>query len=107
MTNDPTLITISSTDPISMKIAGSIGSALPHQSVPPYATSTRKVYIRAAVSLAAGHVQEYIHARRYNLEPAETYDEVDDTINACIKQLVERPEPHLWQNCDGLIMAFW
>jgi hypothetical protein len=107
MISDPILIAIQSIDPFSKDISKAMGTKLPPQSVHPYANATRKVYVRAAVSLAAGHVQEHIHARQHQLEPTEAFDEVDETINACIKQLVERPEPHLWQNCHATAMALW
>jgi hypothetical protein len=107
MTSDPMSIAIQSFDPLSKAIAEAMGPVLPPQSVHPYASSTRKVYVRAAVSLAAGHVQEYIHARHNGLQPIETFEKVDRTINGCIKQLVERPEPHLWQNCHATAMALW
>jgi hypothetical protein len=94
MTSDPIPIAIQSVDTINKAISEAMGSVLPPQSVHPYASSTRKVY-------------EHVHARKNGLEPTETFDKVDKTINASIKQLVERPEPHLWQNCHATAMALW
>jgi hypothetical protein len=88
-------------------VAKTIGPDIPAPSPRPYASSPRKVHIRAAVSLASGHVQEYIHARHHELEPEETYDKVDEIINKCIKKLVDKPEPHTWLHCDAIAMAFW
>jgi hypothetical protein len=88
-------------------VADSIGPNIPAPSPRPYASSPRKVHIRAAVSLASGHVQEYLHARYYEFEPEESYDCVDEIINQCIKKLVDKPEPHTWLHCDAIAMAFW
>jgi hypothetical protein len=106
-TSDSISITILSSDPISKSIANNVGPDIPAPSLQAYASSPRKVHIRAAVSLASGHVQEHIHARHHQLEPEETYDEVDRIINICIKKLVDKPEPHTWLHCDAIAMAFW
>jgi hypothetical protein len=106
-TSDSTSITILSNDSISKAIASNLESDIPAPSPQPYASSPRKVHIRAAVSLASGYVQEYIHARHHQLEPGKTYDEVDEIINKCIKKLVDKPEPHTWLHCDAIAMAFW
>jgi hypothetical protein len=96
-----------SSDPISKTVSKTVGPTIPSPSPRTFASSPRKVHIRAAVSLAAGHVQEYIHARHYEHEPEQTYDEVDEIINKCIKKLVDKPEPHTWLHCDAIAMAFW
>jgi hypothetical protein len=107
LTSDSVPIILPSNNTISKMVAKSIGPDIPAPSPQPYASSPRKVHIRAAVSLASGHVQEYIHARHHDLEPEETYDQVDEIINACIRKLVDKPEPHTWLHCDAIAMAFW
>jgi hypothetical protein len=100
-------LTILSADPISRSLAMTIDPVIPPHPPHPYASSPRKVHIRAAVSLASGHVLEHIHAQQHVFEPEELYDEVDTLINKCIKLLVDKPEPHTWLHCDAIAMAFW
>jgi hypothetical protein len=107
MTADTLSLTLFSNDPISKAIASSMDPEIPAPAPRPYASSPRKVHIRATVSLASGHVQEYIHARHHELDPEETYDQVDETINTCIQKLVDKPQPHTWLHCDAIAMAFW
>jgi hypothetical protein len=107
MTIESIPLILLSSDPISKTVSKTVGPTIPPHSPRTFASSPRKVHIRAAVSLAAGHVQEYIHARRYEYEPEQTYDEVDEIINKCIKKLVDKPEPHTWLHCDAIAMAFW
>ncbi|KAH7081054.1 hypothetical protein FB567DRAFT_119104 [Paraphoma chrysanthemicola] len=97
---------VSSVDSISKHVAQAVGPSIPPPSPRPYASSPRKVHIRAAVSLASGHVLEYIHAIHQKLTPEETYDQVDEIINQCIKLLVDKPQPHTWLHCDAIAMAF-
>lgn len=93
--------------PLSMHIANTIEPAIPPPSPTPYASSPRKVHIRAIVSLAAGRVLDYAHHVRRGIDPSDTYDEVDAAMSLVIKKLVDKPEPHTWLHCDAIAMAFW
>jgi hypothetical protein len=107
LTTESIPLTLFSSDPISKSTAKAMNPVIPTPAPRPYASSPRKVHIRATVSLASGHVQEYIHARHHELDPEETYDQVDDIINKCIQKLVDKPKPHTWLHCDAIAMAFW
>lgn len=87
-------------------VASKIGPSIPDHPLVPHATSPRKVHIRSVVEIASGHVLDYIHKRRHELEPERTYDQVNDIIAECIKILVDKPEPHTWLHCDAIAMAF-
>jgi hypothetical protein len=107
LTSESISLTLFSNDPISKSTAKAMGPVIPAPAPRPYASSPRKVHIRATVSLATGHVQEYIHARYHALDPEETYDQVDEIINQCIAKLVDKPVPHTRLHCDATAMSFW
>lgn len=96
-----------SKQPLSTYIASKIEPAIPPPSPTPYASSPRKVHIRAIVALESGRVLEYSHAVQLGVEAAETYDEVDAAVALVIKKLVDKPQPHTWLHCDAIAMAFW
>jgi hypothetical protein len=100
-------LAILSSGQFSKDITRALGRDVPAPALHPYATSPRKVHVRATIALAAGHVQEYTHARQYGFEPAETYDQVNEIITECIKALVYKPELCIWLQCDAIGMAFW
>jgi len=106
ITNDLPL-NVRSVDSIARSLANTVGFVIPPHPPVPYASSPRKVHIRSAVSLASGHVLDYVHALQHHLEHGESYDEIDEIINNCIKALVDKPEPHTWMHCDAIAMAFW
>lgn len=93
--------------PLSMSIASKIEPQIPPPSPTPYASSPRKVHIRAIVALETGRVLEYSHALQYGGEPAETYNNLDAAVSLVIKSLVDKPQPHTWLHCDAIAMAFW
>jgi hypothetical protein len=96
-----------SKQPLSARIASNIEPAIPAPSPTPYASSPRKVHIRAIVALESGRVLEFSHAIQLGMETAETYDEVDAAVALVIKKLVDKPQPHTWLHCDAIAMAFW
>jgi len=100
-------LTILPSDAISKSLAQSLGPDIPPHPPRAHASSPRKVHIRALAALASSHVLEYIYARQHGIEPNQSYDQVDVTINNCIKALVDKPEPHTWLHCDAIAMAFW
>ena len=93
--------------PLSTHVANMIEPAIPPPSPTPYASSPRKVHIRAIVALESGRVLEYIGAIQRGAVHVETYDEVDVAMATVIKKLVDKPQPHTWLHCDAIAMAFW
>lgn len=106
LTEDLIPLALRSSDPISRDTAARLSAELPPLSNTFSATSPRKVHTRATLALASGYVLEYIHALQYGLAPANSYDEVDDTIANCIKMLVDKPQAHTWLHCDAMAIAF-
>jgi hypothetical protein len=92
---------------LSQSVSSGLEPCIPPPTPTPYASSPRKVHIRAMVSLASGRVLEHIHALHYGLEPDEDYDDIDASMSLVIKKLVDKPQPHTWLHCDAIAMAFW
>ncbi|KAF1980344.1 hypothetical protein BU23DRAFT_594590 [Bimuria novae-zelandiae CBS 107.79] len=92
--------------PLSVHIASRIEPEIPPPAPTPYASSPRKVHIRAIVALDSGRVLEYSHACKSGVAGMETCDEVDAAVALVIKKLVDKPEPHTWLHCDAIAMAF-
>lgn len=93
--------------PLSTHIQNVIEPHIPPPSPTPYASSPRKVHIRAIVALGSGRVLQYICAIRCGIVYEEKYEEVDAAVAAVIKKLVDKPQPHTWLHCDAIAMAFW
>ncbi|KAL5378531.1 hypothetical protein DPSP01_009113 [Paraphaeosphaeria sporulosa] len=91
---------------LSIYIASKIEPVIPAPSPTPYASSPRKVHIRAIVALESGRVSEYSHAAQLGVGAADTYDKVDAAVALVIKKLVDKPQPHTWLHCDAIAMAF-
>lgn len=103
---EPMPLSIPSDHPVCKSVASRLGPNIPDHPQVPHAASARKIHIRSMVAIASGHALEYRHMRRRRLEPDVSYEQANDTIEECIKTLVEKPEPHTWLHCDSIAMAF-
>jgi hypothetical protein len=65
-----------------------------------------KIHIHSVVTLASSHSIEYINALQRNAQPNEKYDVVSDYATACIKMLLDNPQPATWLHCDAIALGF-
>ena len=77
-----------------------ISPALPLGRPPP------RLHLRSVVALASGHALEYLNALQRNIPPNESHDVVEDHISACIKMLLDNPQPSTWLHCDAIALGF-
>ncbi|KAF3043927.1 hypothetical protein E8E11_005863 [Didymella keratinophila] len=65
-----------------------------------------RLHLRNIVALASGHALEYLNALQRNISPSESHDVVEDHISACIKMLLDNPQPSTWLHCDAIALGF-
>ena len=99
-------LAIHPSDPISISLAQSLGS-VPAKSSCSTATSPRKVFFRAAVSLASGRVSAYINARSCGIPPDETYEKVNEVVNEVIVMLDVGLASDTWLHCASFAVLVW
>lgn len=69
-------------------------------------TAPEKLHLRTVVALTSGHALDYVNALQRSLQPNESYDTIDTRVSACIKMLLDNPQPATWLHCDAIALGF-
>jgi hypothetical protein len=96
-------LTTSPSDPICKSLSEKYSPIAP--ALPPDEPPSR-LHLRSVVALASGHALEYLNALQRNIHRNESYDTVEDHVAACIKMLLDNPQPSTWLHCDAIALGF-
>lgn len=99
-------LTVSPSNPICDTLAFKYRPPIPPPLPGISLTAAGTVHLRTVVALASGHALNYVNALQRNLQPKESYDTIDTRVSACIKMLLDNPQPATWLHCDAIALGF-
>lgn len=108
------MVTLSTSSPLLISPSDPICGVLSHryhpalEAAPPGTPSKTlpKVQYRSVVALASGHALEYIRKLKQDPQWHGNYSVVNDQVLACIKMLLDHPQPVTWLHCDAIALGF-
>lgn len=100
---DPLPLAVPPGDPICQKLIEK------YASIPPALSPGRppsRLHLRSVVALASGHALEYLDALQRHVQPNKSHCTVEEDVSACIKMLLDNPQPSTWLHCDAIALGF-